>query len=325
MKNLRYTLIALSLLSLASCTQTQLANYFTPVVDISIPAHVTKLVMQADWTVGNDSLSVMVSKSRGALDSGTYLNPNTYDTVGNAKVELLRDGKVVATLPYYQNGFHYLRGGHKLDTTSGLAYTLRVSSPTLTTIEATQLTPKMAKIRRVAFTKDGATKADPLDLFEGKPRSKIVDEYVIEFDDIPNQENFYAAYVIIESVATGTLQKLDLGSLDDIAESNMVKDNTFQNKTFSWRLWSQNFKGGRGGGGPGGPGGNNNNFTIASGDKITFFLRSMTADQYLFRKSLDLYKQSNFFSEPVILHTNVKNGYGIFTTQAVSVAKITVP
>jgi Domain of unknown function (DUF4249) len=316
MKNLRYTIFALSLLSLAACTQTQLESYFTPVVDIPVPAHVQKLVMQAEWTVGNDSLSVMVSKSRGALDSGTYLNPNTYDTVGNAKVELLRDGKIVATLPYYQNGFHYLRGGHKLDTTSGLAYTLRVSSPVLPTIEATQLTPKTAKIRRVAFTKDGATKADPLDIFEGKPRTKIVDEYVIEFDDIPNQENFYAAYVIIEYVATGVVQRLDLGSLDEIAESNMVKDKTFQNKTFAWRLWSQNFKGGRGG--------PNNNPVIASGDKITFYLRSLTADQYLFRKSLDLYKQSNVFSEPVILHTNVKNGYGIFTTQAVSVAKITV-
>ena len=322
MKNLRYTIFALSLLSLAACTQTQLESYFTPVVDIAIPAHVQKLVMQAEWTVGNDSLSVMVSKSRGALDSGTYLNPNTYDTVGSAKVELLRDGKVVATLPYYQNGFHYLRGGHKLDTTSGLAYTLRVSSPTLTAIESTQLTPKTAKIRRVAFNKDGATKADPLDIFEGKPRTKIVDEYIIEFDDIPNQDNFYAAYAIIEYVSTGVVQRVDLGSLDDIAESNMVKDNTFKNKTFSWRLWSQNFKGGRGG--PGGPGGNNNP-TIASGDKITFYLRSLNADQYLFRKSLDLYRQSNFFSEPVILHTNVKNGYGIFTTQAVSSVKITVP
>jgi hypothetical protein len=325
MKHLKYTFIALSLISLASCTQTQLANYFTPVVDIPIPAHVQKLVMQAEWTVGTDSLSVMVSKSRGALDSGTYLNPTTYDTVGNAKVELLRDGKVVANLPYYQNGFHYLKGGYKLDTTSGLAYTLRVSSPVLPTIEATQLTPKTAKIRRVAFNKDWATKTDPLDLFEGKPKSKIVDEYIVEFDDIPNQENFYAAYVIIESVATGLVQKLDLGSLDDIAESNMLKDKTFQNKTFSWRLWSQNFKDGRGRGGPNGNNGNNNNFVIASGDKITFYLRSLNADQYLFRKSLDLYKQSNFFSEPVILHSNVKNGYGVFTTQAVSVAKITVP
>jgi hypothetical protein len=323
MKHLKYTIIALGFISLASCTQTQLANYFTPVVDIPIPAHVQKLVMQAEWTVGTDSLSVMVSKSRGALDSGTYLNPNTYDTVGNAKVELLRDGKVVANLPYYQNGFHYLKGGHKLDTTSGLAYTLRVSSPTLPTIEATQLTPKAAKIRRVAFNKDGATKTDPLDLFEGKPKSKIVDEFVIEFDDIPNQANFYAAYAIIESVSTGLVQKLDLGSLDDIAESNMVKDVTFQNKTFSWRLWSQNFKGGRGGGGPGGN--NNNNFVIASGDKITVYLRSLNADQYLFRKSLDLYRQSNFFSEPVILHSNVKSGYGVFTTQAVSSVKITVP
>lgn len=323
MKSLRYTAFTLSLLSLAACTQTQLANYFTPIVDISIPAHIPKLVMQADWSVGTDSLSVMVSKSRGALDTGTYYNPGRIDTVGSAKVELLRDGKVVASLPYYQEGFHYLRGGHKLDTTPGLSYTLRVSCPTLPTIEATQITPKVAKIRSVAFHKDGATKTDPLDLFNGRPKSKIVDEYVIEFDDIVNTENFYSAAVIIDYVATGQSQKIELGSLDDIAESNMVQDKTFQNKTFAWRLWNQQFKDRKGGGGPGGPGGNN--IVVSSGDKITFFLRSMTSDQYLFRKSLDLYKQTNIFSEPVILHTNVKNGYGIFTTQAVSTAKLTVP
>jgi hypothetical protein len=325
MKNLRYTVFALSILSLTACTQTQLTNFFTPVVDIPIPAHVQKLVMQADWTVGTDSLAVMVSKSRGALDTGTYYNPGQFDTVGNAKVELLRDGKVVATMPYYQFGFHYLKGAYKLDTTAGKSYTLRVSSPTLPTIEATQITPRVAKIRSVAFHKDGAIKADPLDIFNGKPRSKTVDEYIIEFDDIPNEENFYAAYISVESITTGLSTIIDLGSLDDIAESNMLKDKTFPNKTFTWRLWSQKFKGGRGGG-PGGPGGPNNNANqINSGDKITFFFRSMTADQYLFRKSLDLYRQSNFFSEPVILHTNVKSGYGIFTTQAISTAKLTVP
>ena len=321
MKNLRYTILAFGLLSLVSCTQTQLANYFTPVVDIPIPAHVTRLVAQAEWTVGTDSLAVMVSKSRGALDTTFYNNPGRFDTVGNAKVELLKDGKLVATLPYYQDGFHYLRGGHTLDTTAGVNYTLRVTAAGYTSIEAAQLTPKKAKIRTVAFHKDGATKTDPLDLLNGRPRSKLVDEYVIEFDDVPNDENFYAAYVIIESVTTGQVQRLELGSLDDIAESNMLKDKTFQNKTFTSHWWSQNFKGGRGGG----PGGNNKG-VVNSGDKLTFYLRSMTADQYLFRRSLDLYRQAdNFFSEPVILHTNIKNGYGIFTTQAVSVAKLTVP
>jgi Domain of unknown function (DUF4249) len=323
MKDLRYIIVAFSLLLLASCTQTQLSNYFTPVVDIAIPDHVTKLVAQAEWTVGSDSLAVMVSKSRGALDTTFYNNSGRFDTVGNAKVELLKDGKLVATLPYFQDGFHYLRGVHTLDTTAGVAYTLRISSPNYPTIETTQITPKKAKIRSFVFNKDGATRSDPLDIFNGKPRNKLVDEYVITFDDVPNDENYYAAYAIVEYVAAGQTQLFELGSLDDIAESNMLKDKTFQNKTFTWRLWSQKFKGGRGGG-PGGPGGNNNN-VLSTGDKITVYLRSMTADQFLFRRSLDLYKQSNnFFSEPVILHTNIKNGYGIFTTQAVSIAKLTV-
>jgi hypothetical protein len=329
MKNLRYSFAAFSLIFLASCTQTQLTNYFTPVVDIAVPDHVTKLVAQAEWTVGSDSLAVMISKSRGALDTTFYNNPGRFDTVGNVKVELLKEGKLVATLPYFQDGFHYLRGVHKLDTTAGLAYTLRISSPNYPTVETTQITPQKAKIRSIQFNKDGATRSDPLDIFNGKPRNKLVDEYIIEFDDIQNQDNYYAAYAVVDYVASGQTQLFELGSLDDIAESNMLKDKTFANKTFTWRLWSQKFKGGRGGGpgggGPGGPGGPNNN-VISSGDKITVYFRSMTADQFLFRRSLDLYKQSNnFFSEPVILHSNIKNGYGIFTTQAITTVKITVP
>ncbi len=304
---------------MASCTQTQLQNYFTPVVDIPIPAHIPKLVVQAEWITGSDSLAVMVSKSRGALDT-SYFNLGKFDTVGGLKVELLRDNKIVATIPYYRDGYQYLRGIYRLDSVPNATYTIRTSAPTFTTVEATQSIPSTVKIKSVAFNKQGAVRADPLDIFEGKPRNKTVDEYVIEFDDAVNVENYYSAYAIIQSVSTGQVRRLELSSLDDIAESNMLKDKTFQNHTFKWRLWGGSF--GRGGG-LGGPGNNNG---INTGDKITFYLRSLTADEFLFRRSLDLYRQAdNFFSEPIILHSNMKNGYGIFSITSLSSMTITAP
>ena len=317
MNKIKYILFASILIIMASCTETQLQNYFTPVVDIPIPAHISKLVVQAEWITGSDSLAVMVSKSRGALDT-SYFNLGKFDTVGDLKVELLRDNKIVATIPYYRDGYQYLRGGYRLDSLPNSTYTIRASAPTFTTVEATQSIPSLVKIKSVAFNKQGAVRADPLDIFEGKPRNKTVDEYVIEFDDAVNVENYYSAYAIIQSVVNGQVRRLELNSLDDIAESNMLKDKTFQNRTFKWRLWGGSF--GRGSG----PNGNNNG--IYTGDKITFYLRSLTADEFLFRRSLDLYKQAdNFFSEPVILHSNMKNGYGIFSITSLSSMTITAP
>ena len=57
-------------------------------------------------------------------------------------------------------------------------------------------------------------------------------------------------------------------------------------------------------------------------------VRSANKDFVLFQKTLELaYDASDnpFFSEPVILHTNVKNGYGIFTIGSVQTVSFVIP
>jgi hypothetical protein len=54
----------------------------------------------------------------------------------------------------------------------------------------------------------------------------------------------------------------------------------------------------------------------------------VTKDFVLFEKSLRLAYDANdnpFFTEPVILHSNVKNGYGIFTIGRVQTVNFVIP
>ena len=60
---------------------------FTPIVAIEIPSHTPRLVIRADWSAGDDSLAVFVSKSKGVLDK-TKANFNQTVIFWYSKVNL---------------------------------------------------------------------------------------------------------------------------------------------------------------------------------------------------------------------------------------------
>ncbi len=95
------------------------------------------------------------------------------------------------------------------------------------------------------------------------------------------------------------------------------KSKNLDGKTITWSTHSRALIGKQrgGGGGPGGPGGNGQ---VQAGTQIWLTLSSVSADRYLFEQSYSIYQnaQNNPFAEPVILHNNIKNGFGIFTTAA---------
>jgi hypothetical protein len=57
---------------------------------------------------------------------------------------------------------------------------------------------------------------------------------------------------------------------------------------------------------------------VANSDfiRFTFFLQSINQDYYTYLKSLNMYYESGGsedpFSEPVVIFSNIENGYGIF-------------
>jgi Domain of unknown function (DUF4249) len=333
-----------------SCSE----DRFSPIVELDIPPHTPRLVIRADWAAGSDSLAVFVSKSRGTLDRSkanfnetfTYFNgmknvtviQEYYDTVANAKVELLRDGQLLGTIPYFGKGYHVAKGLFKLDTVSGVTYTIRISAPNFTTVEASQKTQKRFSILRGGYKADAAVSRDAFDPFSNPERG---DELSFELQDNGDDDNYYTLeYISQNGVTIGgagnssvlvnrdTLrQTLDafgqIRNIDPNMEDYILPDRTFNGKNYVWRFWLQpslSFYS------------RTNSVYVQgkpkSGDRVTAQIRSLSKDYYLFIKTLDLASaaQDNpFFTEPVILHTNVKNGYGIFTIGSSQKVNFVIP
>jgi hypothetical protein len=349
MKNIIQFLSLVLLIPFFACNE----DKFSPIVEIDIPAHTPRLVMRADWQAGSDSLAVFVSKSKGVLDKTkanfsqtfTYWNGKDstrnvqefYDTVPNTKVEILRNGQLLGAIPYSIKGYHVAKGLFKLDTVSGTTYTIRVSAPNFETVEASQKVQGSFKILRGGYRRDAAVSRDLSDPFSTPRRG---DELTFELEDNGNAENYYflskpqipnfyssnGSPAVIITKDTLKKQYLATGYLNNIdpnMEDNFLPDRTFNGKNYVWRFWLQ-------------PdlyfyapnSGAYLNTKIKTGDKITTAILSVSKDYVLFLKTLDLaYSAQNnpFFTEPVILHTNVKKGYGIFTISSIKSATIVIP
>lgn len=352
MKNIIQFLSLFLLIPFFACDE----DKFSPIVEIDIPAHTPRLAIRADWTAGSDSLAVFVTKSRGVLDKTTpnfnqtikYWNGNGrdsikvvqeyYDTVANTKVELLRNGQLLGTIPYSKRGYHVAKGLFKLDTISGITYTLKVSAPNFETVEASQKTQGNFALLRGTHRPDGAIYTDLSDPFSSPQRG---DELSFEIQDNGIDENFYTIssperYGFYNfggssvSISKDTLKKQYfangyLNNIDPNMANGFLPDRTFNGKSYLWRFWLQpdlyfNEKDSNSGA--------YLNSKIKSGDKIMATISSVNKDYVLFLKTLDLAysaQDNPFFTEPVILHTNVKNGYGIFTISRVKTFTIVVP
>ena len=344
MKNILRLCAFLLLLSMISCDE----DKFSPIVEIDIPPHTPRLVIRADWSAGSDSLAVFVTKSRGVLDKTptnfnqtyTYWNGRDtvksvneyYDTVPNAKVELLRNGQLLGVIPYFNKGYHYAKGLFKLDTISGITYTIRVSASGFETVEASQKIQNKFTILRGGYRANGAVFTDPFDPFSSPEKG---DELTLELQDNGNDENYYSAEslngnnrgsssisVSRDSAGKTYTTQTYLRNIDPIMEDGFLPDRTFNGKNYVWRFWLQpnNYFYDRTGKGF--------QSKLKSGDRVLMRVRSASKDFVLFLKTLDLARDAQdnpFFTEPVILHSNVKNGYGIFTIGSLQTVTFTLP
>lgn len=335
MKNIIFKIkigiFSLAILSLAACSSTALTNYFTPIVDVQIPPHDPKLVLIGRIVSGVDSIELFITKSRGALDTA-LLNSNltsqngnrgnsAFDTVNNATVKVFKDGVLIATPKYYQNGVYLAKLTSKIAEDKA-TYTVQVSAAGFTSIEATQkMVGAPAKIDTVITTQNVKV-SKPLDL--NNPFDPFGDPYnatqfTFYFKDVPNENNYYTAFGVAQLPNDPNLRGLRAESRDPVSENNYLDARNLDAKSIAWSTHTRRIGGGRGGGpnggGPGGPN-NNNNGQVPAGTVVTLTLSSVSYDRFLFEQSYATYQAAlnNPFSEPVILHSNIKNGFGVFTT-----------
>jgi Domain of unknown function (DUF4249) len=298
-------------------------SFFDSVVEIDIPAHKPVLVVAAYWEAGSDSLAVFVSKSRGSKDNSNFnvkdqgqfggFNQGNYDTVTNAKVELFRNDQLLGEIPNFKIGYHLSKGKYKLDTVSGVRYKIRVSAPNLPTVEAVQVTQSKFNISQTTYKKDGAIYQDPDDPFGRQPQKG--DEFSFEINDNAVDENYYT--IAPDRFGDGQVEwyfknpnpngfifiNFSTRNIDPLMNINFLDDKTFSGKNYRWRFYTKIYD-------------YNGIGEPMSGDTFIYNVWSYSKDWFLFVKTYRLLRESQdniFFSEPVILYSNIKGGYGIFS------------
>lgn len=276
-------------MSLAACAG---EDFFEATVDIDLPPHEPALAVTAQFAAGDTTLRIYVTHSQGILDQ------NNATPIADADVEIFKDGNSLGKAAYYSDKLYKLSLPQPLSSDPA-TYELKVSAPGFDPVQASQLMPNPVPISNATYEVDGAVDDD----------GTRVDELIIEFEDPAGVENYYAAYayVVFDDQYT---EELSLGVLDPITEDGiddfLLKDVTFDGKRYEWRFKAYRF------------------FELTDDVKMYVVLRSITADQYFFSRSVSLSYDAddNPFAEPVIIHNNIDGGYGIFTLEAVSEKEI---
>ena len=323
----KFIVAFITILSFTNCSQTALENYFTPVVDITIPDRDPKLVLIGRIVGGSDSIELFITKSRGVLDTA-LLNSNitsnfgnrgnsAFDTVNNATVKVFKDGVLIATPQYFNNGVYLAKLAKALPEDKA-TYTVQVSAPNFVTIEATQKMVAAPVSFDTVTVLENVKVAKPLDLSNpfdpfGDPYNAT--QFTLTFKDPVGENNYYSAYGVAFLPNDPTPRGLRCDSRDPASEINYLNATNLDGKNITWSTHTRRI--GRGGGpNGGGPRGPNGSSQIPAGTTVNLTLISASYDRYLFEQSYATYLSAlnNPFAEPVILHSNIKNGLGVFTT-----------
>jgi hypothetical protein len=290
MKNIKLGLIAILIITVfASCEDL----FKGAVLDVELPEHESRLAPYAFFKDTDSTLTVMVGKSVGILDT---LNP---DIVYGATVELYKNGVLEYNFTYVNSVRGYqIELSQPFNPVVGDEYELRVSAEGFDDVKATQIVPEKVDITEATIDYNGGVDqfGDPVDIIE------------LKFSDPANVQNYYEINGFFNTVYTDPFDstniydfgsQLDLTSNDPNFSDGTMIDANFDGQEYLLRLQSYNYFGGT-----------DPNYVTTS----TLFLNSSTPEYINFISSLNNYwnAQDNPFSEPVLLYSNVSGGLGAF-------------
>lgn len=274
--------LSLFALSLFSCDR------FTDGVirDIDLPAHEPKLVGSLLADASDTSLVAIVSKTKGLLDTGNDV------LLENAMLNLYLDNDLLYSWDTQDPMMGYYN--RALVDTLGAAdgtFKLEVQHPDFETIYATDEFPSKAVVSSATIDRGGAS------LF-----GMSMDEFTLSLQDIPGENQHYIITLEYSEVNDPFWYDLDINTEDTraqtlffgsallLSESGIDAD---LNLTFTAFLDSSPFP-----------------------DDIQYRIKVKTLSKagYFYYTSIQSYDQaqSNPFSEPVLIYSNMEGGYGAF-------------
>jgi hypothetical protein len=270
---------------------------------IHIPPQPPKLVVESQQSQNSFPVA-RVSRTRGVTDPLPLGGQPDIYVVRNATALLYENDLLKDTLKYDAAIEKYKAAVARIET--GKTYKLVLSAQGFTTAEAISITPSLVNINSLTFTRNARNDRD------GNPQ----DEIKINFNDNVATSDYYLLriknahgdYLYCITTNDRDVEKLvyeDPLYPEDCLQSNrlLLEDVNFNGNVKTVILYAQ--------------AGELNPVNTPGGVlRATVELLHINRDYYKFIKSLNSYENAtdNPFAEPVNLHSNVKNGYGLFTT-----------
>ena len=294
MKNLKYCVCILLFFGLTSCDE----DKFSSVKVIEFPEHESKLAVTSHLSDGfidpntGTVPSAFVSNSLGILDN------KEFDLIKDATVQLFKNGDLLYDFTYDENFDRYLLpDNYELNAGS---YTMEVSAPNFADkLTATQEMPSQAEIVSATYEFEKV----PFDFDD-----TLYDLLKLKINDPADEENYYGFEVIFE-VQQNNGEVYDNRAYSDSDDPLMeygdrfyllLPDIAFNGKSHDVRLLQQSRW-----------------YTDSQQDLIAVRVKitTLTKDYYLYDRSRALAYEAdgNPFAEPVLVHSNFDNGFGVFT------------
>lgn len=280
MKKIQYFFSLSLVLMMLSCE-----DQFTTIRDIELPLHESKLAVFA--SISGDKGVISLSNSKSIDDNRPY-------HLLFADITILENGD-----EFYK--FHYdgLQNTGVSEFTlpapmkTGSEYTLIAENDKFGKATSVQILPAPPVISNIEFTKDGII----------DPDGYKMDKLSLDIDDKAGEENFYLIEVEgIQIYERDTFKyTLNLESFDPGVRSFWFIDRQgviISDKNFDGTLARIILR--------------LNTWYEVSDLNVRIY--SITKDHYHFLLSYDQYQNSsgNPFAEPVNVHNNIENGYGLF-------------
>jgi len=249
-------------------------DFFDQTTTVDIPPHTPQLGVTALWLNEGGGRLVTVFASVGVLED------ESSSAVSGAEITLTENGDPLVTFAEDSSVKGFYRPVSSITLIPGNKYELTVSATNFETVKATQIMPNLPTIKDASFEK--ANNKLQISISDGEGD----DFYVIGMT--PADSSSFASSYIYDSGSLADESGLDYRRV-------ILKDETFAGEDVS-----QTFEAYLNG--------------STSVDSVKVNLFNVSSDYYRLDRTYAASDNAdgNPFAEPVILHRNFDNGYGVF-------------
>jgi len=275
MKHLKNILFLLCSL-IISCEQ---------IVEIDLPDYEPQITLSCYYQLNDIGIEARLT------DSHSILNSDYINGISGATIQLYENDQLFVTFINGSNNGY----GHPINEPlqAGNRYEITVDAEGFESVSAIQMMPNAPVFELVNYTNGSNI------IIDGRKQ----DIYEIALQDEVGVDNYYEfnIYIYQKNSPNALWSHRHVRSrnpyLETVKTSMYLKDDAFDGETYHIEL-------------------------LTNRQDTTFFdvkveVVGITRDKYFFVKTILAYNniQGNPFAEPVIVHTNVENGQGIFSLQ----------